>query len=260
LVLAGGAILAARTAPAAVIQLSQMRDLEAHVSAAGSPNAPVSDGASESSDATGSFFRLMSYRVVGEAPPPSQTSAIAIASARQDVVIADAAIFGTLAAQAQVLHNGGGASASANSRWQTSFAVAEETPFNLSGTLRFISDGLGSTGRFVALFNLTGASPGGPNELILTAGGSGGNGGSDVPQPIAASGIFHTGWTYTLFAQLLGEKDIPFPGGAGQNKQFDGEINFTLTVPEPGAAIGLGILAAGTLLQRRRTPLTAASA
>src|SRR5689334_19822395 len=147
------------SASAAVIlytQVDQDRHIQVTVSAAGVPGGtPVEDGASESSNAIGSFFRTMDYQVTGTATPPRIGSATAHGSAQQDVVFGDTAIFGTIAASATASHAGGSSRAMADSRLTTHFIVAQDTPFHLGGQITMSSFGLGAVGQFVEQFVLS---------------------------------------------------------------------------------------------------------
>jgi hypothetical protein len=240
-------------ASAAVIpytQLDQSRTIEVAVSArANAFTPPLTDGAQESSNAIGPFFRTMDYQVVAHEPPPGLNGSTAEGSAAQNVVFGDTAIFGNVSARAHVTHSGGSSSALANSQFNTHFTVAQDTPFTLAGQITMSSSGLGTTGRYSEIFVLSAQGPQpGQAEMIVTVASAGGNGGGTYA--LDAAGVFHPGWTYTLNVQLLGEKTTE-GGGAGADKLAAGRADFVLTVPEP-AGLAAAFVAAAMLFPRRR--------
>jgi hypothetical protein len=247
-------VLSAAPARAAVMpytQLDQTRAIEVSVSATSRLNqTPVTDGERESSDAIGSFSRLMQYAVTAQDPPPNfPNGGAAAGSAQQEVIFGDTAIFGTVAATADASHSGGTSHALADSNFRTRFTVAQDTPFTLDGQISLSSSGLGTVGRFVEVFLLTGQGPEpGQSESFAMIGISGGNGGGTYA--LDASGVFHPGWVYSLNVQLFGEKSTD--GGAGAQKLVTGRADFVLTVPEPGGAALLTFAAASLALPRRR--------
>ena len=249
-------IVSAEPAGAAVMpytQIDQTRNISVNVSArattGGSPE--VSDGATESSNATGTFFRSMAYEVTAREEPPGLSSATADGSARQDVVFGETAIFGTISARAHVSHRGGIASATANSQFNTHFTVAQDTPFTLSGQISMSSSGLGTVGRFIEQFGFGGVGPEpGQTETFAAIGVAGGNGGDTYP--LQASGVLHPGWTYVLSSQLFGEKSTE--GFVGVDKTAEGRADFVITVPEPCGLAAACFAVPALLARRRRRP------
>ena len=249
-VLAAICVASAKAAVMPYTQLDQSRAIEVSVSATSRLNqTPVTDGERESSDVIGSFSRLMQYAVTAQDPPPNSPGGGAAAgSAQQEVVFGETAIFGTVAASVNASHSGGTSHALADSGFRTRFTVAQETPFTLGGQISLSSSGLGTVGRYVEVFLLSGQGPEpGQSEFFAMIGNSGGNGGGTYA--LDASGVFHPGWVYSLNVDLLGEKSTD--GGAGAQKNVTGRADFVLTVPEPGGAM-LAFAACALALPRRR--------
>ena len=234
-------------AAAPYTQLTQTRILESRVYI-GPPATPQeAEGDRQEFSALGPFSGSMSYdleRPFSQTGPFGRTEA----SAAQEVNFGETAIFGSLDMNTHVMYVGGPAGGNANSTWNTTFQVDQETPFTLSGRARSSSFGLGSVGTFTTGFVFYGTSPNNVREDFVLIGISGGNGGVD--QPLVASGVFRPGWTYHINATLAGGKSTE--GGVGADKRAEGEIDFVLTVPEPGGATVLASVAATFMLRRRR--------
>ena len=243
-------------ASAAVIpyeQLTQTRQLDAHVTARSPAGVEETDGASEPSSALGSFARSMSFRIDHPFTPPDPARATVEATAAQEVYFGDTAIFGTLTHRSHVQAVSYTATASSGSSWGTTFTVAQETPFSLKGRVTSQSVATLGPGTFSAGFVFNGQGPNNASEDFVHFGVSGTVG--EVDQPLDASGVLHPGWVYTISAGVSGMKDVTSPSG---DKVGEGRIDFALTVHEPGAGVGLVGLA--ILLGRRPRGATAASA
>jgi hypothetical protein len=216
---------------------------------------------SESSTALGTFSRSMAFDQTG-VPTPDATPHSAV-SADQEIVFGETSIFGSVGMNLRISGNPT-AGGSAGSNTDTQFTVAQPTPYILSGRVRLNADAPRAFGSYSIAFALTGTGPAGETETIesFSAGtpSQAGFAGA-IDEPLSAAGTLLPGWTYRMFVTVNGGADVsrfyPF-------EQFiNGNIDFALTVPEPGAAVGSGMLAAGALLarrRRRRGGFTAASA
>jgi len=246
------AVWITRPVSAAIIpytQLRESRDISVRDVVSG-PNGDMvlSDG--ESSNALGTYFRSMAFDQTGR-PSPDATPHAAV-SADQGVVFGETSIFGSVGMNLRI---SGNPTAAGNARTltDTQFTVAQPTPYTLSGRVRMNADAPRSQGSFVIRFNLAGTGPAGETEQIasvLYSSPPTSGFGATIDEPLSAAGTLLPGWTYGVDAFVAGDAGV---SRFYDFEQFiDGRIDFALTVPEPGAAVGFGVLAAGALLARRR--------
>jgi hypothetical protein len=251
---AGGA----RAAVMPYTQLTEDRNISVRNTVSG-PNGSVVLTDSESSNAPGTFFRSMSFDQTGQSPgsgPPPR----ATVTADQGVVFGETSIFGSVGLNIGISGEPT-AGGEGNTATNSTFRVDQPTPFSLDGRLRLSADVPRGQGQYFIGFSLTGTGPGGETEefVQLNRGIPPSVGfGANLDEPLTASGTLLPGWTYRLATNISGFANVT--RFFGQGEFIDGHVDFALTVPEPGAAVGLGMVAAGTLLRRRRTPVTAASA
>jgi hypothetical protein len=147
------------------------------------------------------------------------------------------------------------AAGNARSLTGTQFTVAQPTPYTLSGRVRMNADAPRSLGMFAISFNLGGTGPAGETEQIASVlynSPPPSGFGATIDEPLSAAGTLLPGWTYGVGAFVAGDASV---SRFYDFEQFiDGRIDFALTVPEPGAAVGLGVVAAGMLLARHPEP------
>ena len=235
----------AAAAPAAYLQLTQDRVLTAHATASSlGSGSSADDPKTETSNALGSFDRSLTASArVPRFNFPNEF-AQAGASASQAVTYGPESIGGVFEISGfnGTLAPGEAAGSDAASQLTARFGVDKVTPFHFTGDASLQRGGLGSlgTGSFTVAFNGDG-----PGESFYGDGGIGGG------RTIDVSGVLQPGHVYTLIAQINAGK-----GGTGVSdefqKEFNGNIHFTLAVPEPasaGALLTAGVLAS---LRRRR--------
>jgi hypothetical protein len=237
-------------ARAAYLQLTQDRILVAHTTAGPTPVGTTDeDNQRESSPALGSFNRAFSASSRFEAPPPSQNSSGATATASQVVNYNPTAINARLDLGVHAFHSGGASSAESQTNWRTAFRVDQPTDFHLVGDVLLQDFGnLGTAGFNSWSVSLIGApDAGGEADFIYGNGGGGPFAGAD--QDIDVRGTLRPGYVYTFAALLTASKATE--GGVGIDKRVTGRTDINLFfVPEPSAAAVLALGA--TLLLRRR--------
>jgi len=243
-VVASTALGFAASAPAAYMQLTQDRALTALATASGPGTPAVSDPQTETSTALGSFDRSFTSSARVQRINFPNEFAQAAAAASQAVTFGPESIAGQFlisgfTGQLAALETAG---STASSQWSTRFGVDKATPFRVSGEGSLQTGGLGSIGTSSVTFAFNGDGPG---ESFVGQGGIGGTGPFDV------SGVLQPGHVYTLIARIEAQKSGG-PLGDDFQKDFNGNIHFTLAVPEPasaGALLTAGVLAS---LRRRR--------
>jgi len=234
----------AAAAPAAYMQLTQDRALTALATASGPGTPAVSDPQTETSTALGSFDRSFTSSARVQRIGFPNEFAQAAAAASQAVTFGPESIAGQflISGSTSQLAAGETAGSTGSSQWSTRFSVDKATPFHVSGQGSVQMGGLGSIGTSSVTFAFNGDGPG---ESFVGQGGIGGTGPFDV------SGVLQPGHVYTLIARIEAGKGGG-PLGDDFQKDFNGNLHFTLAVPEPASAAGVttaGLLAS---LRRRR--------
>jgi len=125
---AAAASLAAPTARAAYVQLTQTRSLGTTASANLGGQPPITDADSDNSSDLGSFDRSVTSSAGVGVPPPPIAGSFGTGLASQSVQWAPTLITGTLCGDAQASTTFAQGSANAHSFWSTTFRVDQATP------------------------------------------------------------------------------------------------------------------------------------
>jgi hypothetical protein len=239
----------ARAAIMPYTQLTEDRDISVRAVVSG-PDGDILRTDGETSNATGTFFRSMSYDITGTSPAPGTDPHAAIA-VNQGMVFGETSIFGGSGLDLRI-SGSPTAGASGRSATNTTFNVQQPTPFALNGNLALTSDAPRALGMYLIAFSFTGTGPAGETEQFVSVSrgipSTAGFGGT-VAEPFTSSGTLLPGWTYRLATTLTGDADVSrfyeFP-------QFiEGNVDFALTVPEPAGATVLVAVGGAALLRRR---------
>jgi hypothetical protein len=251
------ALIAAPTARAAYVQLTQTRSLSTTASANLGGEPPTTDADSEDSADLGSFDRSINSSARAFSPQPPLFQGFGLGTASQSVQWAPTSITGSLVGDAQASSTAAEGSSRGDSTWSATFRVDQPTPFDLHGLLSVRN--LSNVGGFGGGFDSSSltlsrqADSGGPEQMLYTV-SLPPFPGVDNQRDVDFSGVLDPDYVYRLAANASATRSasslpITFPV-AGQTIT---EATFTLTtVPEPAAVSVLAGCATLMLRRRRR--------